>query len=412
MRRFGWLGVLVLVLAMTMSIGTAAVAQNGDELPGEISLDMNNLTDMVWWTEGQSFLVSSGDDGSIFQVSDDGTIELLFEYPENASTTHIAHDFFLNRLMTVSTFDDGLLDLLAWDLGSHELLWRTSTQPAEVELPIGANDLALSNIGNLVLSGSGTNTIFEATVAGRLSVFTEHELGLQDIDALQWIPTESGPGFVIFSSISEELWYRVPLDDTSQIFPIGLDAPAPATDFVLHPSGTLVAATTYAGIVTVSTENDWVGGTIEQRYNPTDLHVVALTLRGDVVYALTRPDANSTDGPYRIMRLQELETSLNNVVVGDGVCPRSGLLPRLVVGGRGQNVPNDGVAFNLRIRSAPSLTASEVVEFLPVYVPFTVIGGPACDDGLRFWQIEPDDMDVRGWISENFQGEYTVEPID
>jgi hypothetical protein len=86
-----------------------------------------------------------------------------------------------------------------------------------------------------------------------------------------------------------------------------------------------------------------------------------------------------------------------------GVCPDR-LPGRLVIGKKGRVTP--GLANRLR---ADSSYAAAIVGRIPGGAEFEVVGGPKCDGGSRFWQVNY--AGQVGWTAEGFGSEYWLEPI-
>jgi hypothetical protein len=61
-----------------------------------------------------------------------------------------------------------------------------------------------------------------------------------------------------------------------------------------------------------------------------------------------------------------------------------------------------------RLRSAADLY-SEQVTLMAEGTPFTVLDGPTCADGYRWWQLQLDDG-TTGWAAEASPDEYFLEP--
>jgi hypothetical protein len=82
------------------------------------------------------------------------------------------------------------------------------------------------------------------------------------------------------------------------------------------------------------------------------------------------------------------------------------IVPRLSVGGRGQVAFTDGTPS--RLRYAPGTLGSVAVS-LPEGTAFTVVGGPECTQGYRWWQVQLADG-TTGWVAEGSPDEYWLEP--
>jgi YVTN family beta-propeller protein len=88
------------------------------------------------------------------------------------------------------------------------------------------------------------------------------------------------------------------------------------------------------------------------------------------------------------------------------------LPPRLTVGGTGEVSDDSFPGLQLRLRTGPSLFESQVIRTYPVGTEFEVLSGFVCEDNLAFWEVSILDDGEVGWFSENFDGQYTIEPVE
>jgi uncharacterized protein YraI len=77
--------------------------------------------------------------------------------------------------------------------------------------------------------------------------------------------------------------------------------------------------------------------------------------------------------------------------------------PRLTVGAQARVTPG----LPNKVRAAPSMAAAQVGQ-IPGEGVFTVLSGPACGDGYRWWQVNYNGL--VGWTANGSGGEYWVEP--
>jgi uncharacterized protein YraI len=77
--------------------------------------------------------------------------------------------------------------------------------------------------------------------------------------------------------------------------------------------------------------------------------------------------------------------------------------PRLTVGGQGRITPG----LPNKVRAAPSMAAAQVGQ-IPGEGVFSVVGGPQCADGYRWWQVNYNGL--VGWTASGTGSEYWVEP--
>lgn len=92
------------------------------------------------------------------------------------------------------------------------------------------------------------------------------------------------------------------------------------------------------------------------------------------------------------------------------------LPPRLTIGGVGEVSAESFPGLNLRLRTEPSLFESQIINSYPVGTEFNVIDGFVCldtgEEVLAFWQVQIISDEEIGWFSENFQGQYTIGPVE
>jgi hypothetical protein len=93
-------------------------------------------------------------------------------------------------------------------------------------------------------------------------------------------------------------------------------------------------------------------------------------------------------------------------------CSAIDLPVRLEVGQRGQVMVNSNAPTTpLNVRDIPSLDAARTGR-LAQGVTFLVISGPACADGMTWFEVRYGDDDKEGWLAEGQNGLYFVEPAE
>ena len=88
---------------------------------------------------------------------------------------------------------------------------------------------------------------------------------------------------------------------------------------------------------------------------------------------------------------------------GSGDCSNAPA-PRLTVGAQARVTPG----LPNKVRAEPSMAAAQVGQ-IPGEGVFSVVGGPQCADGYRWWQVSYNGL--VGWTASGSGGEYWVEPI-
>ena len=65
----------------------------------------------------------------------------------------------------------------------------------------------------------------------------------------------------------------------------------------------------------------------------------------------------------------------------------------------------------LRLRREPGIKKGNYIRDLREGARFSVIGGPVCEDGYRWWQIRTSNDEV-GWSAEGDDEFYFMEPYN
>ncbi len=90
-------------------------------------------------------------------------------------------------------------------------------------------------------------------------------------------------------------------------------------------------------------------------------------------------------------------------------CATITLPTRLSVDHKGR-VPTDATR-RVNVRPAPSISTTPIGQ-VEKGMSFTVIGGPVCADGVRWFQIRYGANNDEGWLAEGQNNIYFVEPVD
>jgi hypothetical protein len=93
----------------------------------------------------------------------------------------------------------------------------------------------------------------------------------------------------------------------------------------------------------------------------------------------------------------------------DDACSDIALPARLTVGQGGQ-IDSSAPFTSLDVREMPDITAAVIGE-LESGVSFTVIDGPVCADGSRWFQVRLGNEKIEGWLAEAQPNPYFVEPL-
>lgn len=241
-------------------------------------------------SQNSRFLVSSLAQGTIFQVSTDGTIRPFIEDELLTSTggIHIDHE---NRRLLVTNIDSQALAeifsgsmpestgaaLGAYDLDTGERLFFTElTQFDEIAVNT-VNDVTTDTMGNAYVTNSFAPVIYRISPDGQASIFIRDErlghpfFGLNGID---YHPN----GYLLAAVSGNGSLFRIPLDNPDTLIEVELETRFGADGMILDDDGNLYAVavvlpqtatqigpdTTDLRLIQVITEDDWNTATITQ----------------------------------------------------------------------------------------------------------------------------------------------------
>lgn len=156
----------------------------------------------------------------------------------------------------------------------------------------------------------------------------------------------------------------------------------------------------FPGTVTFTGNQIWVADWVTQRITALDVL--------DVWEGNTLNDAADVTSTPPILLPSLVPTDTPIPTITPEFCDPN-LPPRMVVGGRGM-ITQD-FRGNLRLREDPSSYDTGYTLY-PPGTTFTVTGSYVCEDNLAFWPVVIDEDGAEGWFSENFDGDYTIEPIE
>ena len=305
MKRYKtWTVVIVGILAFWGLIITAS-AQNGEDGPDQIVIDHHNLfpEGIEYDVVGERFLVSSMSEGTIYQVTEDGTATAFIEDDELTSTVGIEIDHVNNRLLVANgdtAFPPNTAMLGAYDLETGEHLFFVDLSEVYSSDAHLSNDVAVDSDGIAYVTDTFAPVIYRVDMNGDVSVFLEDE-------SLAWLNgiVAHPDGYLIIGSAVGQL-YKIPLDvDEPTPLPIELGdgIEFDITDgIVLHPDGDLIMVTFPDSIIyRLSTDDDWASADlVSTSTGHTDGWGTTIAVRGESVYVLYSHLNYMMDEPTRV----------------------------------------------------------------------------------------------------------------
>lgn len=266
---------------------------------------------------GEHFLLGSMNQGTIFQVFEDGTIEPFIEDPDLVECYGLEIDQKNYRLLVVNNNEgEGKAYLNSYDLATGERIFSSEISSIEPDLLHQANDVTVDSEGNAyvtdfastggMLGAFGSSAIYKVDLEGNPSLFMEHSK-FNYLNGIVFHPD----GFLLFGSYPG-LLLKIPLEDTEliKVDILGGVLDFDATDgMIMNPDGTLIMVTfPDSNVVRLQSTDDWETARVvgisdghEAGYGTT------VTLREEEVYViyshLDRYDEGLDQSVFEIVRV-------------------------------------------------------------------------------------------------------------
>lgn len=296
--------VLVLIF---LSVFTVAFAQEG-ELPDRIVFHYPNVIPegVEWDAEGQRFLVSSVTLGTIFAVTDDGTVAPFIEDEALTGTGGLQIDVERQRLLVVNFEAPASLGI--YDLASGERLHMVDLEAVTPEGKTScANDVAVDPDGNAYVTNHCAAMIYQVDVNGVASVLVEDEHLAADVgvNGIEYHPNgyllvavtgNLNENFLLIEG-SEHL-YKIPLEDPIGMTEVVLDTHVYGDGLIWHPDGSLIFTGGYfdaegvdrSGVHVVRSGDEWQTALVESHsYDADNRYASTSAIRDVAVYKVYFP---------------------------------------------------------------------------------------------------------------------------
>lgn len=250
------------------------------------------------------FLLSSVREGTIYEISEDGTYHPFIQDKRLISTIGIRIDKERNRLL-VANSDYGVSvktdKRTARNLAAIGIYNLSTAEPiAYVDLGTlrpnsshFANDIAIDNEGNAYITDSLSPIIYKVSPQGNPSVFLEHERfqgkGF-NLNGIVYHPD----GYLIVAKKSEGALFKVPLDNPEAFNQIQTEQKFIGTDGLLlvdndslvvitnRVSGGFISNTVFA----LRNDDNWESATIFDNYRTGDMYPSTGTIKEKSIYII------------------------------------------------------------------------------------------------------------------------------
>ena len=292
------------------------LAQREDFYPNGIAYD----------AERGSFLLSSMNEATIFEVDDEGTVTPFIEYDDLEATLGIddlaSIDIYIDaeRSRLLVAFGHRIrrcpscefqIGLQAHDLATGELIFfsdlTTLNEPGYAHAPA---HVTVDDDGNVYVTDWFADMIYKVDLAGNASIFLKHELLRRNPCGIEYSP--EGYLLVTTNDPRGDGLFKVPLDDPSEIVQVevedGISNPAALT---FTPDGELIVLLNYfaggsvAHVAKLHSDDDWTSASRVADFSNGERGLTNLTLRQDEVYVLdSHLDTGGGADAYEITRVQ------------------------------------------------------------------------------------------------------------
>lgn len=296
-----------------------------EDLPSEIVVKRPGFSPegLEYDADRDRFLLSSLTEGTIFQVTDDGTITPFIEDETLLSTAGIHIDRergrllvtnvegeAVNRFLTGEPITGGIrASLVAYDIGTGERLFVADlSQVSDIPLAL-INDVTVDEAGNAYVTNSAAPVIYKVTPQGEASVFIRDErlsapqVGLNGID---YHPD----GFLITALGGNAALIKIPLDDPRALTQVKLETPFVGDGLTFTQSGNLIAvgilgdfANPTPVVFELESSDSWRSATVAGLAEPLQQAATA-AVRDETVYVINPHFFEPSVQQYEIVRVE------------------------------------------------------------------------------------------------------------
>ena len=291
--------ILATVLGTTAS--ATAITLGGSNLDSVVVNRENLFPEGVEYSDRyEQFLLSSLTEGTIYQVSADGTAVPFIEDDRLVSSIGIELDVQQNRLL-VANSDPGvgeatspetqrsLAALGIYDVSTGDSLAYTNLGILRPNAPHFANDVATDDAGNAYVTDSFSPIIYKVDSAGNPSIFLENERFQAPTGAFGLNGIVSHPdGFLIVAQSDEGLLFKVPLDNPEAFSTIEVGQSLTGADglYLIDENSLVLVSNSLSQVFALTSNNNWQSADIVDSFATGDVFPTTATTREDEIFVL------------------------------------------------------------------------------------------------------------------------------
>lgn len=302
--------ILFSLLALSILLPTVYAQET---LPDLIEVERQGLMPegIEYDTQGERFLLGSLSGGTIFAVTDDGTITPFIEDADLHSSVGIEIDEDNHRLLVCNSMAEvfsenslqGEISLAAYDLETGERLFLVDLTALYPEGRHFANDVAVDTEGNAYVTDTMSPVIYKVTPEGEASIFLEDDRFAVSPFGLNGIVFHPD-GYLLVSEMGAATIYKIPLDDPASLSEVGLEDFIIADGMVLHPNGDLIAVNGATGEIEALRSEDDFATAQRVAFSPDHSPATTIAVRGEEIYASHAYLNNTEQAVYDIVRVE------------------------------------------------------------------------------------------------------------
>jgi sugar lactone lactonase YvrE len=281
---------LLLIFALVLPDANDSLLAQDADIPDRVQVRGANRSPEGLECDGNRFLLSSLDEGTVYAVSHDGSAAPFIEDADLAQSVGLEIDRATNRLLVVNAdFEHPETAALGiYDLTTGERLhWvdLTALAPGYAHFP---NDLAIAPSGVAYVTDSLAPVIYQVEPDGSASILLEDDRLL--IDGFGGNGIVYHPDGYLLVGISGVELYRIPLDAPQEWTLVDTSVTVAADGMLWDAAGASLIAVSDGTILKLASADDWASADVTASARNHPASTVAFC--GEQIYAI-HPQRNA-----------------------------------------------------------------------------------------------------------------------
>lgn len=289
----------ILATVFCMSASATSINLGGSNLDSLIVERENLFPEGVEYSSKVgSFFLSSQTEGTVYQVSPDGSFFPFVEDDRLVSSLGLQVDEQRNRLLvansdlgfSVRSTPETQQELAA--LGIYDLFTGESIAYANLGMllpnePHVANDIAVDALGNAYVTDSFSPIIYKVDPQGNSSIFLSDERFEGDgfnLNGIVYHPNE----FLIATKSNEGLLFKIPLENPEEFSQVQIDRTLLGSDglFLVDDDSLVVVSNALDRVFAIDTDDNWESAMVIDSFATPDVFPTTATVREEEIFVL------------------------------------------------------------------------------------------------------------------------------